>query len=125
MTVRRLTLLAAALTLTAVTAQQIISSAAQAQAAAQAPGFVQNAGGLQAASARGANDGLGPFKTLTIRGVMLIDGTGAPPTGPVNIVIEGNRIARITSAGTPGVNPGARQGGGGAAGRGQQAPPAG
>ena len=34
---------------------------------------------------------------------MVIDGTGAPPFGPMNVVVENNRIARITSAGTPGV----------------------
>ena len=48
-------------------------------------------------------EGRGPFPTLTIRNVMVIDGTGAPPAGPMNVVIEQNRIARITSAGTPGV----------------------
>ena len=91
--------------------------AAQGQTAAPqgAPGFVQQAGGLTAASARRANDGLGPFKTLTIRGVMLIDGTGAPPAGPMNITVEGNRITRIQSAGTPGVQAAGRQGGRGAA----------
>ena len=94
---------------------------AQGQAAATtgAPqgtaGFVQQAGGLTAASARRANEGLGPFKTLTIRGVMLIDGTGAPPAGPMNITVEGNRITRIQSAGTPGVQQTGRQGGRGAA----------
>jgi len=77
--------------------------------------FVQQAGGLNAASARRANEGLGPFKTLTIRGVMLIDGTGAPPAGPMNITVEGNRITRIQSAGTPGVQNTGRQGGRGAA----------
>jgi imidazolonepropionase-like amidohydrolase len=61
------------------------------------------------ASARKPGDGLGPFKTLTIRGVMVVDGTGAPPYGPMNVVVEGNRIARITGAG------GGRQGGAGAA----------
>jgi imidazolonepropionase-like amidohydrolase len=94
---------------------------AQGQAAAPtgAPqgtaGFVQQAGGLTAASARRANEGLGPFKTLTIRSVMLIDGTGAPPAGPMNITVEGNRITRIQSAGTPGVQQTGRQGGRGAA----------
>ena len=75
-------------------------------------------GGLTPATPRG-QQGQGPFRTLTIRGVMLIDGTGAPPTGPVNITVEGNRITRVASAGTPGL-PG-RQGGAGAAagGRGQ------
>ena len=28
---------------------------------------------------RGPNEGQGPFNTLVIRGVILIDGTGAPP----------------------------------------------
>ena len=54
---------------------------------------------------RRAGEGRGPFPTLTIRNVMVIDGTGAPPVGPMNVVIEGNRIARISSAGTPGVPP--------------------
>jgi imidazolonepropionase-like amidohydrolase len=59
--------------------------------------------GLTPAPARGANEGRGPFKTLVIRGVTLIDGTGAPPQGPVDVVVEGNRIAAIRSAGTPGL----------------------
>src|SRR5690606_21312846 len=36
-----------------------------------------------------------------IRGATMIDGTGAPPQGPVDIVIEGNRIAEIRSVGYP------------------------
>ncbi|HEY4612965.1 MAG TPA: amidohydrolase [Bacteroidota bacterium] len=52
---------------------------------------------------RRADEGKGPFKTLVIRGVMLIDGTGAPPAGPVDVVVENNRIARIRGAGTPGL----------------------
>ena len=52
---------------------------------------------------RRAGEGLGPFKTLAIRGVMVIDGTGAPPIGPMDVIVEGNRIARIQSAGTPGL----------------------
>ncbi|MBW3566188.1 MAG: amidohydrolase family protein [Acidobacteria bacterium] len=31
----------------------------------------------------------------------MIDGTGAPPQGPVDIVIEGDRIARVASVGYP------------------------
>jgi imidazolonepropionase-like amidohydrolase len=54
---------------------------------------------------RRQGEGAGPFATLTIRNVMVIDGTGAPPAGPMNVVIEQNRIARITNAGTPGVPP--------------------
>jgi imidazolonepropionase-like amidohydrolase len=52
---------------------------------------------------RRADEGRGPFPTLTIRGVMLIDGTGAPPAGPMDIVIANNRIQSIRGAGTPGV----------------------
>jgi len=52
---------------------------------------------------RRADEGRGPFRTLVIRGAILIDGTGAPPQGPVDIVIENNRISRIQSAGTPGL----------------------
>jgi imidazolonepropionase-like amidohydrolase len=58
---------------------------------------------LKAAPNRRADEGKGPFKTLVIRGVMLIDGTGAPPQGPVDIVISGNRISSVRGAGTPGV----------------------
>jgi imidazolonepropionase-like amidohydrolase len=35
--------------------------------------------------------------------VMLVDGTGAPPQGPVDVVVSGNRIASVRSAGTPGL----------------------
>jgi imidazolonepropionase-like amidohydrolase len=44
------------------------------------------------------NDGDGPYTQLIIRGVMLINGTGAPPAGPMDIVIEKNRIVQITGA---------------------------
>jgi hypothetical protein len=33
----------------------------------------------------------------------VIDGTGAPPFGPVDVVVENNRITAIRSAGTPGL----------------------
>src|SRR5690349_19387947 len=52
---------------------------------------------------RRADEGIGPFRKLVIRGAMLIDGSGAPPLGPVDIVVEGNRIAAIKGAGTPGL----------------------
>ncbi len=60
---------------------------------------------LTPAPNRRTDEGKGPFKTLVIRGALLIDGTGAPPVGPVDIVIEGNRIAAIRGAGTPGLPP--------------------
>jgi len=58
---------------------------------------------LNPAPNRGADEGKGPFKTLVIRGAILIDGTGAPPQGPVDIVVENNRIKEIRRAGTPGL----------------------
>ena len=48
-------------------------------------------------------EGEGPFDRLIIRGATLIDGTGAPPIGPVDIVVEGNRIAEIVGVGYPGL----------------------
>ena len=59
--------------------------------------------GIVGAPSRRADEGKGPFKTLAIRGVMLIDGTGAPPTGPVDVIVSGNRITAVRSAGTPGL----------------------
>ncbi len=54
---------------------------------------------------RGSDEGRGPFKSLMIRGAFLIDGTGAPPQGPVDIVIENNRIKSIQNTPTPGSPP--------------------
>ena len=48
-------------------------------------------------------EGRGPFGRLILRGATLIDGTGAPARGPVDIVVEGNRIVEIRSVGYPGV----------------------
>jgi len=47
--------------------------------------------------------GEGPFKRLILRGVIVINGEGAPPIGPMDVVIEGNRIASIVNVGSPGV----------------------
>ena len=52
---------------------------------------------------RAAGEGEGPYPTLVIRGATLVNGTGAPPLGPVDITIKGNRIAAIDAAGTPGL----------------------
>lgn len=56
---------------------------------------------IPAAPERG--EGEGPYKRLILRGGTLVDGTGAPARGPVDIVIEGNRISRIVSVGYPNV----------------------
>ncbi len=49
------------------------------------------------------SEGEGPFERLILRGGILVDGTGAPPLGPVDVVIEGNRIVNVKSVGFPGV----------------------
>jgi len=45
----------------------------------------------------------GPFSQLIIRGITLINGDGAPPRGPMDIVVENNTIVGIKSVGYPGV----------------------
>ncbi len=47
--------------------------------------------------------GDGPHSQLIIRGVMLINGNGAPPQGPIDIVVENNIIKKIEVVGYPGV----------------------
>ena len=48
-------------------------------------------------------EGDGPYSQLIIRGAILINGTGAPAIGPVDIVIEKNVIQEIKQVGYPGV----------------------
>lgn len=48
-------------------------------------------------------EGDGPYDRLIFRGVILLDGTGAPPVGPVDIVVVKNRIAQIQVVGYPGL----------------------
>jgi len=43
-------------------------------------------------------EGQGPFERLVIRNATVIDGTGAPAGGPMDIVIEGNRITGVVKA---------------------------
>ncbi len=57
---------------------------------------------VQHAPDRGPDEGEGPFERLIIRGATVLDGTGAPGQGPMDIVIEGNRITRVASVGSPG-----------------------
>lgn len=56
---------------------------------------------LNPAPDRRADEGEGPFERLIIRGAIIIDGTGAPPAGPADIVIEGNKIVEIRQVGVP------------------------
>ena len=48
-----------------------------------------------------ASEGEGPFSTLLIRGATVVEGSGAPPAGPVDIVVEGNRIAALHPGAAP------------------------
>jgi hypothetical protein len=48
-------------------------------------------------------EGDGQYGRLILRGVILIDGTGAPPIGPVDIVVEKNIITQIKLVGYPGL----------------------
>jgi imidazolonepropionase-like amidohydrolase len=84
-----------------VLATDAVSIRAQ-QAPPPAPQAAGPQAGLNPAPARRAGEGNGPYQNLVIRGAMLIDGTGAPPQGPVDIDIQNNRIAAVRSAGTPG-----------------------
>ena len=59
--------------------------------------------GVKHSPDRAPGDGEGPFERLIIRGATVIDGTGAPARGPMDIVIENNRIVSIQSVGSPGV----------------------
>src|SRR5262249_61621060 len=58
---------------------------------------------LTPAPPRAQGEGFGPYATMVIRGAMLIDGTGGPPRGPVDIVVNENHITAIRNAGTPGL----------------------
>ncbi len=57
----------------------------------------------QMSDAPDRTEGEGPYDRLIIRGVNLIDGTGSPATGPVDIVVEGNEITQISTVGYPGL----------------------
>ena len=57
----------------------------------------------QIADAPKVKEGEGPYNQLIIRGVTLINGNGAPPIGPVDIVVENNLIKQVSVVGYPGV----------------------
>ncbi len=56
---------------------------------------------MQGAPDRGQNEGDGPHERLIIRGATLIDGTGGPPIGPVDIVVENDMIVDVVTVGYP------------------------
>ncbi len=57
--------------------------------------------GMETTPTRRPDEGGGPYTRMVIRGATMIDGTGAPPRGPVDIVVEGDRIKEINSVGFP------------------------
>jgi hypothetical protein len=114
MALRRASLTAASVMLAAASALSPVSLAAQRAAAkpAQAkPTSLDTAGNMFLQSERredptpapARKEGEGPFTRLIVRGVNLIDGYGSAPRGPVDVVIEGNRIVQIASVGYPNV----------------------
>ena len=54
---------------------------------------------MEPVPARAADEGEGPFGKLLIRGATVIEGSGAPPAGPFDIMVEGNRIAALYPGG--------------------------
>jgi imidazolonepropionase-like amidohydrolase len=66
------------------------------------PAFAQERGdNLVPAPDRRAEEGRGPFRTLLIKNALLIDGTGGAPRGPIDILVENNRIKEVRGAGSP------------------------
>ncbi|TDF41634.1 amidohydrolase [Alteromonadaceae bacterium M269] len=55
------------------------------------------------APARQSTEGQGPYNRLILRGVNMVSGEGAPMRGPVDIIVEKNRIVNIVDVGNPGV----------------------
>jgi len=49
--------------------------------------------------------GIGPFKRLALRSATIIDGTGAPPIGPIDIIAENGRIVSLTKVTGYGAGP--------------------
>ncbi len=64
-------------------------------------GLAQERASIIGSPDRKSGEGEGPFDRLVIRGVHVIDGTGAPPRGPMDIVVVNNRILEMKSVGAP------------------------
>ena len=47
--------------------------------------------------------GQGPYKRLILRGGIIVNGEGSPARGPMDIVIENDRIVQIVNVGNPNV----------------------
>ena len=64
---------------------------------------------MQPTPNRKTGEGEGPFDRMVIRGITVIDGTGAPPRGPMDVVVEGGVIKEVASVGFPKVPIGDRR----------------
>ncbi len=57
---------------------------------------------MEETTRRGPDEGQ-QYDRLVIRGATLVNGDGSPPIGPVDIVVENDRIAEIRTVGYPGM----------------------
>ena len=57
------------------------------------------AGTQPVAPAAARDRGTGPHRRLVLRGATVIDGTGAPPIGPTDVVVENGRIVEMKKVG--------------------------
>jgi cytosine/adenosine deaminase-related metal-dependent hydrolase len=60
--------------------------------------LLASAGPILAQEAKGQPEQAGPYSSLLIRDVTVIDGSGAPAFGPADVFIKGNRIVRVVLA---------------------------
>jgi len=58
---------------------------------------------IEPAPVEARNEGAGPYNRMILRGAYMIDGTGAPAQGPVDIVVENDRITDVRVVGTPNI----------------------
>ena len=65
--------------------------------------FLANTIVAQVKKAPPRSEGEGPFPQFIIRGVTLINGNCAPPIGPIDIVVENDKIVQVKNVGYPGV----------------------
>jgi imidazolonepropionase-like amidohydrolase len=56
---------------------------------------------IEPAPVEARSEGSGPYDRLILRGAYMIDGTGAPAQGPVDIVVEDNRISEVRVVSAP------------------------
>ncbi|MBZ6377714.1 amidohydrolase [Pacificimonas flava] len=68
---------------------------------ADPPAFAAETGAAVADPIPQRTEGAGPYNRMVLRNAIIIDGTGAPAQGMVDIVIEGDTISEIAFLGEP------------------------